>query len=336
MTKPQKANIAIVGATGMVGKELLSLFEKDDSSNNNNYKIFLFASDKSKGKIIQFKNKNLVVDTLDKDSFKNIDIAFFAMGGGNSKKYLPFAQLYKTIVIDLSSAFRMNENVPLVIPEINPHALKNRPKLIASPNCTTTIMLMPLHKLHKKYTIKRIVASTYQAASGGGYKLTNKLINDTKNALKSSEIDKDSYGFNLFLHDSPHNDQKYSAEEIKMHKETIKILEDPSIKTTATCVRVPTLRAHSISLNVEFEKEASLKEIYNILEKDPNIEIIEDTKKASFATPLHATNNHKIFVSRIRKDLTQKNSIEMWVTGDQILKGAALNAYQIYKHYSTF
>ncbi len=317
------SNIAIIGASGLVGRELIKLFEKEKKQ-----KLFFFASEKSKGIKIAYKNYKLPVLSLTPNMFSHIDIAFFAAGSKISKEYIPIALKNNTTCIDLSSYYRMQDSCALIIPEINPHILKNETKLISSPNCTTTIMLMAVHFLHKKYKIKRIVTSTYQAASGGGKKLIDKLINDTKETL-AHDIST-SYGFNLFLHDSKINDAKYSAEEEKIQNETNKILNS-NIKISSTCVRVPVIRAHSMSLNIEFEKDIDIDDIYSILKKSKGIKIFEDYEINQFASPNFAASKKEVFISRIRIDKSQKNTIDMWVVADQILKGASLNAFQIYK-----
>lgn len=326
-------NIAVVGATGIVGKELLKLLEISTIKIKN---LKLFASEKSIGKKLVFRKKNLSIQSLNLESLKNLDFIFFAAGSKISKKYIPKLKNSKTYLIDLSSAFRNEKDVPLIIPEINSKILNlkipnlKKSNVIASPNCTTTIMLIALHELHKVFKIKRIVAATYQAASGGGKKLMDKLINDTKNHLNSENISQDNlYGFNLFLHETPLNEKKYSQEEMKMILETQKILNDKNIKITSTCVRVPVLRAHSIALNVEFEKKFSISEIYEILKKTKNIKIFEDFKQNKFITPQIASFQKEVFVSRIREDISNPNTIDMWVCADQLLKGASLNAFQI-------
>ncbi|NGX63098.1 MAG: Aspartate-semialdehyde dehydrogenase [Candidatus Anoxychlamydiales bacterium] len=319
-------NIAVVGATGIVGCEFLKLLDKSNLKINN---LLLFASEKSINKKIVFRKKNYFVKALNLENLKNVDFAIFAAGSKISNEFLPKLENKKIHIIDLSSAFRQKKHIPLVIPEINAHLLKNpKNRIISSPNCTTTIMLIALFDLHKKFKIKRIVASTYQAASGGGKKLIDKLFNDTKNTIKNPNA-KNLYGFNLFLHESEINAQKYSEEEMKMIFETHKILNDDSIKITATCVRVPTIRAHSLSLNVEFEKKFLIDEIYKILKANKNIKIFEDFENNSFATPQIVTNQNEVFVSRIRQDLSNPKAIDMWVCSDQILKGASLNAFQI-------
>ena len=322
----KKYNVSIVGATGLVGRELIKLLE-DFPVNN----LKLFASKKSEGKKLKFKNREIEIQTLKEDSFENTDISFLCAGAKISKKYRSFFRKCE-FVIDLSSAFRMEKDVPLIIPEINPHHIQRHKGIIASPNCTTTIMLMALYPLHKEFKIKRIVASTYQAASGGGIKLIEKLEKDTYDLLIEKKSNSNSYSFNLFLHESPLNNDRYSEEEAKMANETKKILEDDNIKVTATCVRVPVLRAHSISLNVEFlKKDITLKKAYELLKNSPNVKILDNFSDNKFATPFDATKKIQTYVSRIRLDLTQKNTLELWTVGDQLLKGAALNAYQIAK-----
>ena len=318
--------IAIVGATGLVGSEFLKLLEKSSIKVN---KLQLFASKKSLGKKIRFRNKIHEVYDLNVKDLKKSDFVIFAAGKEISKKYIPKLQNTKTFSIDLSSAFRENKNVLLIIPEINGDLLNLNNKVIASPNCTTTIMLMALHNLHKNFTLKRIIASTYQAASGGGKKLIDQLLNDTQNSLKNTDQNSSLYGFNVFLHESPINFKKYSQEEMKMITETKKILQTNKIKISATCVRVPVIRAHSLALNVEFEKAFSLKQVHNLLKKSKNVVIYQDLKKNSFITPKKASFKNEVFVSRIRKDISCPNTLEMWVSSDQLLKGAAFNAFQI-------
>lgn len=322
-------NIAIIGATGLVGREFLKLLENSNISIN---KLKLFASPNSVGKKINFKNTEYLIESLDTKKLKDMDFAIFAAGSKISTEYIPSLKNLKIYSIDMSSAFRMDKNVPLVIPEINNHLITKQTKLISSPNCTTTIMLMALHELDKVFILKKIMASTYQAASGGGKKLIDKLLEDTKNTLIDPN-NFNSYGFNLFLHESLMNKNRYNLEEMKMIKETHKILDNDKIKINATCVRVPVIRAHSISLNAEFEKSFSLNEIYKILKKAKNVQIYEDYKTNKFITPKDASYKTDIFVSRIRKDISNPQAIDMWLCGDQLLKGAAWNGFQILEHF---
>jgi aspartate-semialdehyde dehydrogenase len=324
-------NYAIVGASGLVGRIILDLLQKEDLNIGN---LKLLASKRSKGKVFSFKNKSIEVEELSEKSFKGIDIAFFCVGSEISKKYIDYATQENCICIDSSSAYRMDDNVPLIIPEINPHAIVNHKNIISSPNCTTTIMLMPIFNIHKKYRIKRIIASTYQAASGGGKKMLEKLHTDTKNVLEKKENridDPRNYGFNIFLHESPLQENLYSQEEIKMLHETRKILEDDTINVSATCVRVPVIRTHSIGINIELENDFDIEEIKNIIKNTNNVKILSDEKNNIFPTPQLVSEKSQTYVGRIRSDISNNKSFEMWIVGDQLLKGAALNAVQIAK-----
>lgn len=328
----KKFNVCLVGATGLVGREILHFLE-DFPINE----LKLFASENSLGKTVTFKGKDIPLQSLKNFSFDNEEIAFFAAGSKISKEYIPIiCQNKRTIVIDSSSYFRMNKEVPLVIPEINKSALQNHQRLIASPNCTTTIMLMALYPLHLEFKIKRIIASTYQAASGGGKKLMDKLEEDSLDYLVHKRTNPNNpYGFNLYLHDSELGKDRYNQEEIKMESETQKILGDSSIKVSATCVRVPVMRAHSISINVEFEKKPDLERAYHLLKEFENVQIMESFLDNRFATPLDAQNKREILISRLRYDRSCPYSLELWAVGDQLLKGAAWNAFQIAKEFLT-
>ncbi len=324
-------NIGIVGASGVVGKELIKLLEKKSLAQKlfPIKHLFLFASERSERHKVLFKGEFLPVEKIEPEALQKLDLVFFMAGAEISKTFIPLIDRSKTIVIDSSSAFRMDPEVPLSIPEINPYDLENHDNLIASPNCTALIMLMALYSLHKAFKINRIVASTYQAASGGGAKLLQKLEDDTKNYAVSTPKENHYFGYNLFLHESKHSSNKYSEEELKIIEETRKILVLPDLKIAPTCVRVPVLRAHSMSLNVQFKKSFSLKKVLELLNKAKGVEIFEDFEKNEFATPLMATEKENIYISRVRIDPTQDNTLEMWVVGDQLLKGAALNLLQI-------
>jgi aspartate-semialdehyde dehydrogenase len=303
-------NIAIIGATGLVGQTLISLLEKSNIPIND---IYFIASKQSVNKVISFqKKKHKVICLDDFDNFDKTDIVFLCAGSNISKKIIH--KLKNTYTIDLSSAFRMDNEVPLIIPEINPHALLSHHRLIASPNCTTTIMLMAIAPLHKKLKIKRIVASTYQAASGGGQKLIEKLQDQISNNI-----------LNLYLHDSALQNNNYSEEEMKTLYETRKILEDDFILVTTTCVRVPVLRSHSISVNIEFTSPVLVQDAINTIKNSKGITYLEK----SFPTPLDANEKNDVLCGRIRQDISHPNCLEMWLVGDQLLKGAALNALQI-------
>jgi aspartate-semialdehyde dehydrogenase len=322
--------IAIVGATGAVGQELLRVLEKRHFPLK---ELRCFASEKSVGKEAYYRGNPLPIESIKADSFKGVDIVFFSAGKKVSKQFAPLALESGALVIDNTSAFRMDPNVPLVIPEINPEALKGHQGIISCPNCIVAVMLMALAPLHKKYKIKRIVASTYQAASGAGQKAVEELILETKAHLENQPFKRtvfpQPYAFNLFLHNSPIDEQGYSDEEMKIINETKKILDDSTIATTVTCVRIPVLRAHSMSLNIEFREAITRKLALSILEKAPGVTLLENWEENRFPMPIDATSQDNIFCGRIREDLTQPNTLEMWIVGDQLLKGAALNCVQI-------
>ncbi|MCX6990669.1 MAG: aspartate-semialdehyde dehydrogenase [Chlamydiae bacterium] len=322
--------VGIVGATGAVGVEILSLLASRKFPVK---ELKLFASEKSVGMQVTFRNEKISVQSLNATCFKGCDIVFFTAGSKISKAYAEIAKNAGAIVIDNSSAFRMEKDVPLIIPEINAKALAFHKGIIANPNCATIIMLMAIAPLHKVAKIKRIVAATYQAASGAGAKGMHDLIEETKAHLGGTEYTRSvipfPYAFNLFLHNSELQENSYTDEELKMVYETRKILGDDSIRVTATCVRVPVLRAHSEALNVEFHTPLSSKKAYEILKNTPGVTIYEDREKNRFPMPQDAVGQDNIFCGRIREDLSQDNTLDLWVVGDQLLKGAALNAVQI-------
>ncbi len=324
------SRVAIIGATGAVGQELLRLLEQRHFPLK---KLRCFASPASKGKKILFKNQVIEIEMLHPKVFQEIDLAFFCAGKKVSLEFIPIAVAQGTLVIDHSSAYRMDPNVPLVIPEINPQALKTHRGIIASPNCTTTIMLLPLAPLHKHFQIDRIVAATYQAASGAGYQAMQELKEETEAVLDNKPFTRKifpfPYAFNLFTHNSPMLEHGYAEEEMKMVHETRKILNDSSIRVTATCVRVPVLRAHSITMNVSFKQSIHQNEIYSLIKSAPGVTILEDWKQNRFPMPSDATEQELVFCGRIRQDQTQDNTIELFAVGDQLLKGAALNGIQI-------
>jgi aspartate-semialdehyde dehydrogenase len=317
-------NIAIIGATGAVGQEILRLLEKRAFPVN---RLRCFASLRSAGKTVRFKNDEILLEVLDEKALHETDLAFFAAGGAVSREWIPRT---KCLVVDSSSAFR--ESAPLVIPEINAHAMNADQRVVASPNCAATILLMPLFPLHREYKVKRIVASTYQAASGAGAHLVEELKRETSAFLENRPYDHllpFPYAFNLYPHNSTLHPSGYVEEERKILYETRKILEDPTIQVSATCVRVPVLRAHSISANVEFHRPFSLNAIYEAWKRVPGLKIYEDRSKNRFPTPIDATGKEDVFCGRLRIDPSQPNTLEFWAVGDQLLKGAALNAVQI-------
>lgn len=322
--------IAVVGATGAVGKEILSVLEKRRFPVQ---ALHCFASPSSMGRAVTYQGVSIPIEILSHGCFEGIDIAFFCAGKRISAAWAEKAVQEGAIAIDNSSYFRLHSNVPLVIPEVNPEALKSHQGIIANPNCTTAIMLMPLAPLHRQYKIKRIVASTYQAASGAGAKAMEELRQETlalcTHASFKRTVFAHPYAFNLFSHNSPMHDNGYNEEELKMIEETRKILNDPSIAITANCVRVPVLRAHSEALNVEFLQSVSPEEARALLLKTPGVRVIDDWKNNRFPMPSDATGKGEVCCGKIRADLSQPNTLDFWVVGDQLLKGAALNAVQI-------
>lgn len=326
----QGYKIGIVGATGLVGKELIKLLEKKllEQKIFPIKQLFLFASERSEMQKVPFRGEFLKVNKIEKEALQDLDLVFFMADRETSKTFIPLIDHSKTLVIDSSNAFRLDKKVPLIIPEINPQKLKKHHGLIASPNCTAVILLMALNPLHTAFKASRIIASTYQAASGGGAKMLQTLETDTHNYFSLEKKSNHYFGFNLFLHESEIEENKQSQEEKEIIAETEKILGQ-ELLISPTCVRVPVLRAHAISANIKFKKRVNLKKAIALLEKAPGIKLFENLEKNEFATPLMATEQESIYVSRLRQDLTEPNTLEMWIVGDQLLKGAALNALQI-------
>ncbi len=296
----------------------------------------LLASARSKGKQMVFCGKKITVDELTEKSFVGIDLAFFSAGGSISKKFAPLAVQSGTVVIDNSSAFRMDPKVPLVIPEINPEAILGHPGIIANPNCSTIIAITPLWPIHKKNRIRRLIAATYQAASGAGAAAMKELMESTRAHLDKKEYQHTvlphPYAFNLFSHNSKVDPATgYNEEEIKMANETRKIFGDPDIRVSATCVRVPVLRAHSEALTLECERPISPAEVKSLLQSAPGVKVVDDPEKNYFPMPKDATGQGEVLVGRIRQDWSDPSgkSIALFVAGDQLLKGAALNGVQI-------
>lgn len=329
LKKKKTYHLAILGATGVAGAETLKVLEKRNFPVES---IKCFASESSVGKTLTFQGKTITVEKANEKSFDGMDIAFFAADSASARKFAPIAKKAGCIVIDKSSAFRMDPLVPLVIPELNPEDALKHQGLLACPNCTACILLMPLFPLHKAFRLKRIVAATYQAASGGGKQMLQKLIDDMGEALKNPDAtptDSYSYGFNLFPHNTPFSPNGYVEEEVKVIEESHKILGDPKIAITATCVRVPVIRSHSIAVNAEFHKGFTVEEAYGQLRKASGVQIIDDRVNNRFATPIYASKKDEVFCGRLRLDAFQPNTLELWIVGDQLLKGAALNAVQI-------
>ena len=322
--------VAIMGATGAVGSELLDILAEREFPIG---QLKLLASARSAGKTLKYQNESIKVEELTHDSFKGVDLVLASAGGKISKEYVPSAVKAGAVVVDNTSYFRMTEGVPLVIPEINPEDIAKHKGIIANPNCSTIIMALALWPLHKRFKAKRVVAATYQAASGAGAVAMDELVRETAAYLEGEEFNRTviphPYAFNLFPHNSPMTANGYCEEEIKMVKETHKIFHDEKIRLTATCVRVPVLRAHSEALNIEFEEDPTVEEVYAILSKAEGVEVMEDRASNRWAMPLDASGRDPVLVGRVRKDLSQPNTLDLWVVGDQIRKGAALNAVQI-------
>lgn len=326
-------NVAIVGITGVVGEAMLQCLEQRNFPVGD---LRVMASSRSVGKKIKFKDRELSVIEAKTDAFANIDIALFAVEADQAKEFAPAAVKSGAIVIDNSSAYRMDIDCPLVVPEINPQAAKNAPQgIIANPNCSTIIMNVPVYPLHKVNPIKRLVVSTYQAASGAGRPAMEELLAHNKAYATGENFTPTVFPYpllmNLFSHNAGITENGYNGEEMKMVLETRKIFNAPEIMVAATCVRVPTLRAHCESINIEFTNPISEHEVREILRNAAGVTILDDRVKNRSPQPLDATGQGNIFVGRIRQDISQPrgNGIEMFVAGDQILKGAALNAVQI-------
>lgn len=326
-------NVAVVGVTGVVGQEMLNCLEKRDFPVN---ELRVMASSRSAGKKIKFKGEELTIIEATEDSFDGIDIALMAVESDQSKQFSPAAVKAGATVVDNSSAFRMDPDCPLIVPEVNPEAVKDAKKgIIANPNCSTIIMNVPVFPLHKVNPVKRIVVSTYQAASGAGRPAMDELEATTKAWANGQPIEPKVFPYqlamNLFCHNAPIGDNGYNEEEMKMVNETRKIFNCPEIMVGVTCVRLPVMRAHCESINLQFEKPIDEKEVVKILESAPGVKILDDREKNRSPQPVDATGQGDIFVGRIRNDISQPDGcgIELFVAGDQILKGAALNAVQV-------
>jgi aspartate-semialdehyde dehydrogenase len=321
-------NFAIIGASGNVGRKTIEILEKSKIQFE---KLFLIASAKSAGKKIKFRGKEIEIENLKNYDFSKAQITFFAAGSQIAKDWALKAAK-KTIVIDNSSFFRMQKNVPLVVPEVNPEALDRHENIIANPNCSTMQMVLVLKPLHDEYKIKRVVVSTYQAVSGAGKAATDELFVQTKNFLDKKDIVSKNFtkqiAFNLIPHIDVFDKDGYTKEELKMTNETKKIL-DESVDVTATCVRVPVRTGHSESINIEFENLYDLENLIKILNNAPGCKVIDDRKDGGYITPLEAEGKYTTYISRIRKDNSNEKAINLWVVSDNLLKGAALNAVQI-------
>ena len=322
--------VAILGATGAVGKELLELLE---SRNFPVSDIKLLASVRSAGRTLPFKGENLPVEAVSEKAFENVDLVLASAGGSTSKTWAPKAVAAGAVVIDNSSAFRMNPEVPLVVPEVNPQAASEHKGIIANPNCTTILMTLAVWPLHKVSPVQRLIAATYQSASGAGAQAMEEVKTQASAILEGREPVAEVFpyplAFNVFPHNTPLNDLGYCEEEIKMVNETRKIFGNQDIRITATCVRVPVLRSHSEAINLEFEVPFSPDKAREILSQAPGVKLVEDWKANHFPMPIEATGRDEVLVGRIRQDISHPCGLELWLCGDQVRKGAALNAIQI-------
>ncbi|MDC0954075.1 aspartate-semialdehyde dehydrogenase [Pelagibacteraceae bacterium] len=325
-----KLNIAIAGATGNVGRKIIEVLEKRNFPVDN---LYLLASKNSEGKKVKFFNKEIAVEDLTNFDFSKAAITFFSCGSEMSKEWVPIAAK-KSIVIDNSSLFRMDQEIPLIVPEVNADDIvqcKNK-NIIANPNCSTAQLVVALKPLHDLLSIERVVVSTYQSVSGAGKDPMNELTNQTKQFLNKEKIISENFtkqiAFNVIPHIDEFADEGYTKEELKMANETQKILSD-KIKLTATCVRVPVLVSHCESVNIQFERSFTLDQIYSALSSAKGCKVIDERKNGGYITPIEAQDQFDTYISRIRIDSTQKNCLNMWVVSDNLLKGAALNAVQI-------
>ncbi len=324
--------VAIAGATGAVGTEFLRLLESREFPLES---LRLLASERSVGRSLTFRNRAYPIELLDTHSFENIDIAFFSAGGGRSREFAPAAVASGALVIDNSSAFRMDPDVPLVIPEINPEDIATHHGIIANPNCSTIVLLMAVAPLRQLAPVRRLVVSTYQAASGAGAQAMQELLEQTNDVLREREVIPRIFphpiAFNLFSHNTKIDATGYNEEERKMIHESRKILHDPALRISATCIRVPVLRAHSESVNIEFEagRRPTLEAVHEALIRFPGVVVVDDRERNHFPMPLEASGQDDVLVGRLRYDLSNDDALDLFLSGDQILKGAALNGVQI-------
>jgi len=319
---------AIIGATGNVGRKTIDILEK---SKLDIKELHLVASKNSLGKKIKFKGHDLTVVALENFNFEKADITFFAAGSSIAEKYAKKAS-QKTIVIDNSKFFRMDKDVPLIVPEVNSEDIKKHKNIIANPNCSTIQMVLALNPLHRKFNIKRVVVSTYQAVSGAGKAAMDELMSQTKDFLEKKKIKSTNFtkqiAFNLIPHIDVFVEDGYTKEEWKMENETKKILSE-KIKVSATCVRVPVITSHSESVNVEFEKNYNIGEVKKLLSETSGCKLVDEHVDGGYITPLEAQDDFKTYISRVRKDRSNEKAINMWIVSDNLLKGAALNSVQI-------
>jgi aspartate-semialdehyde dehydrogenase len=326
----KKLHVAIVGATGAVGIEMMKTLEKRKFPVG---KLTLLASPRSVGKLLPFHGEDIAVEELTEDAFKGVDVALFSAGGSISKKFAPFATQAGAIVVDNSSAFRMEADVPLVVPEINAGDIKASRGIIANPNCTTAITLVALWPLHQAFGVTRLWASSYQAVSGTGAQAIEELRNQVKAISEGRPVEKSVYphqiAFNVLPHVDAFLDSGYTKEEMKMQNEGRRIMHHPDFKASVTCVRVPVYRAHSVAVTAEFARPVSVEKAREVLANSPGLDLVDDPPTNKYPLPLYVAERDNCQVGRLRKDCALENGLAFWVAGDQLLKGAALNAVQI-------
>ncbi len=326
----QSYRVAILGATGAVGTELLELLE---SRNFPVSELKLLASPRSAGSTLKFRGQDIEIEAVEASSFRGIDIVLASAGGSISKTWVKEIVAAGAVMIDNSSAFRMDQDVPLIVPEVNPEAAASHRGVIANPNCTTILMSVAVFPLHQVQPIKRIVAATYQSASGAGARAMEEVKTQSIEILQGKEPKPEVFpyplAFNLFPHNSKLDEFGYCEEEMKMVNETRKIFGAPELRITATCVRVPVLRAHSEAINLEFERPFEVAKARDLISQAPGVKLVEDWKNNYFPMPIDASGKDDVLVGRIRQDISNPNGLDLWLCGDQIRKGAALNAVQI-------
>ncbi len=322
--------VAVLGASGAVGVEMVKLLEERSFPIK---ELRLLASERSAGKTNSWKGKELVIEKVAPEKFEKVDLVLASAGGSVSRQWRSVINSYGAVIIDNSSAFRMDIDVPLVVPEVNPEKVFDHQGLIANPNCTTILLSLVLSPLASKIPIKRVVVSTYQSASGAGARAMEELKELSQDLLDGkstkSKVLPYSLAFNLFLHNSPLQENNYCEEEMKMINETRKIMSQSNLSISATCVRVPVFRAHSESVNIEFVDSFPVNDARDVLREAPGVELFDNRYSDRFPMPIDATGRDPVLVGRVRQDLSNKNALELWLSGDQIRKGAALNAVQI-------
>ncbi|MCA1900715.1 MAG: aspartate-semialdehyde dehydrogenase [Candidatus Hydrogenedens sp.] len=326
-------SVAVVGATGLVGRKMIETLEQRNFPIKS---IKFLASERSRGRKLPFKGEEIDVEVLDENSFKGVEIALFSAGGGTSKKFAPIAVKDGCVVVDNSSAWRMDPEVPLIVPEVNAHEIKNHKGIIANPNCSTIQMVVVLKPIHDYAKIKRVVVSTYQAVSGAGQKAVQELLDQMRAYVEGKPIEVNVFPHQILFNCIPQIPQKdafeangYTNEEMKMVNETKKIMGDPSIQVTATTVRVPVINSHSESVNIQTERKITADEARKLLSNAPGVILMDDPAKQLYPLATIAVGRWETFVGRIREDISHPSALDLWIVADNLLKGAAYNAVQI-------